>query len=86
MVKLRKGNVILRVDDDAPIDKYLAKGYSVIGANGEVIKQAFPTDSEELRQMVVKLETELSIAKKEIEKLKAEKQASKKSTKSKKAE
>lgn len=72
MIKLLRGNAILRVEDDAPIDKYLARGYSVVDNNNKIIQASVPTDGEELRTIVVTLQTQLDESREQINKLEAE--------------
>lgn len=72
MIKLLRGNAILRVEDDVPIDKYLARGYSVVDNNNKIIQASVPTDGEELRTIVVTLQTQLDESREQINKLEAE--------------
>jgi len=67
MLKIKRGNVILRIPDT---DKqhYLLKGYEVIGKNGEVIEtmkkdtSALEKENAELRALVEKLKADLKDA------------------------
>ena len=56
LIKVRRGNVILQVDDDADnVQRYLDKGYSLIDqVTEEIIKEAIPNDVGELRALVAK--------------------------------
>ena len=56
LTKVRRGNVILQIEDDADnIQRYLDKGYSLIDQETEeVIKEAIPNDVNELRALVAK--------------------------------
>ena len=56
LIKVRRGNVILEIEDDADnVQRYLDKGYSLIDQETEeVIKEAIPNDVNELRALVVK--------------------------------
>ncbi len=61
MVKVRRANVILQIEDDADnIQRYLDKGYSLIDPETEqVIKEAIPHDVGSLRAMVIKQQKEI---------------------------
>ena len=72
MLKIKRGNVILRIPDT---DKqhYLLKGYEVIGKNGEVIEtmkkdtSALEKENAELKALVEKLKADLQAASKQAE-------------------
>ena len=49
MANVRRANVFLTISDE-DIDKYMAKGYSLVDARGNVIKQSIPTDLLELQR------------------------------------
>lgn len=74
-IKVRRGNVILSVSKEE-VDNYLAKGFDILGQNGQVVKESIPND-------VPTLQAKLKSALEEIEKLKKELEAvtSKKPTK-----
>ena len=71
LIKVRRGNVILQIEDDADnIQRYLAKGYSLIDQKTEeIIKEAIPNDVNELRALVARQQ-------KTIEELRAKAQPS----------
>ena len=56
LTKVRRGNVILEVDDSVDnIQHYLNKGYSLIDQKTEeVVTEAIPNDATELRAMVMR--------------------------------
>lgn len=56
MIKVRRANVILEIEDDADnIQRYLDKGYSLIDQKTEeVIREAIPHDVNGLRALVAK--------------------------------
>ena len=56
MIKVRRANVILEIEDDADnVQRYLDKGYSLIDQKTEeVIKEAIPHDVNELRALVAR--------------------------------
>ena len=49
MVDVQRANVFLTIPEDQ-IDKYMAKGFSVVDANGKVIKQSVPTELGQLQK------------------------------------
>lgn len=49
MVNVQRANVFLTISDD-DIDKYMAKGYSIVDDRGNVIKQSIPVDLLELQK------------------------------------
>jgi BMFP domain-containing protein YqiC len=71
MVKVRRANVILDIEDDEnQIERYLAKGYSVVDNETEqVIREAIPFDTNELRSLVVKQNAEIEELQKRIAEL-----------------
>ena len=79
MVEVQRGNVCLNILE-ADIPKYMAKGFSVVDAYGNVIKQSVPTELGQL-QKAYSEHVELIKAKDiEIAKLKADLEALRKST------
>ena len=45
MAKIRRGNVVLRVSDEADVIKhYLQLGYDLVDESGAVLQKAVPTD------------------------------------------
>lgn len=75
MVKVRRANVILDIEDDADnIQRYLDKGYSVVDAvTEEVIQEAIPHDVGALRAMVIQQQNTIEQLEAEIANLKADK-------------
>lgn len=50
MVEVCRGNVYLDISNDE-IDKYMAKGFSIVDKNtGKIIKQSIPTSLDELQK------------------------------------
>lgn len=49
MVDVQRGNVFLTIDEE-DIEKYMAKGFSVVDAQGRVIRQSIPTSLSELQK------------------------------------
>ena len=79
MVKVRRGNVILRVAD-VDLQHYIDKGYSEIDANGNVIREAIPNDVRTLQnaftehqKKIQELEAEVLDLKEKLEKATAKK-------------
>ena len=71
MVDVQRGNVFLTIDEEE-IEKYMAKGFSVVDAQGRVIRESVPTD---LRQLQKAYSEHLAIIKQkdsEIASLKSE--------------
>lgn len=56
-VKIRKGNVILRVSEEE-VDRYIQNGYGIVGADGKVID---PKASEESKLLEKLLESQKTI-------------------------
>lgn len=81
MAEVQRGNVFLTIPDD-DIEKYMAKGFSVVDANGKVIRQSVPTEIGQLQKAysehvdeikkltakVASLESQLAEAKSGVEK------------------
>ena len=66
MTKVRKGNRELSVEDGS-VDSYIAEGYQIIDARGNVLKHSTTTsysglivENNELRQTVKRLETRIA--------------------------
>lgn len=49
MARVQRGNVVLRVSD-TEVNKYMAKGFSLIDEAGRVIKQSVPTELGQLQR------------------------------------
>ena len=71
MIKVVKGNVVLRVDDSL-LDFYVNKGYTAKTLDGEVIKEAIPTDVNSLRQAYLRSKSEIKALEEKIKSLEAE--------------
>lgn len=70
-VMIRRKNVFLDVAPEA-VDGYLAKGYDLVDANGNVIKQHVPTDFNDLKVEYDKQVAEIKELKAKIKTLEAE--------------
>ena len=77
-VKVRRGGTILHISKNL-VDRYMAKGFDVVDDKGNIVQASVPNDVTTLKlayethiAQIKKLETELSEARQEIEKLKAE--------------
>jgi len=75
MIKVVKGNVVLRVEDNL-LDFYVNKGFTAKSLDGTVIKEAIPTDVDSLKKAYFQLKKENDMLKKEIASLKAKPQRS----------
>ena len=71
MIKVVKGNVVLRVDDSL-MDFYVNKGYTAKTLDGEIIKEAIPTDSASLRKAYIASKSEIKTLKERISVLEEE--------------
>lgn len=71
MIKVVKGNVVLRVDDGL-MDFYVNKGYTAKTLDGQILKEAIPTDSASLRKAYIDSRNEVKTLKEKIEALEAE--------------
>ena len=71
MALVKRANVVLRVTT-AELDKYLAKGYSIIDENGNVIRQAEPNDLAAFRTAYVEQAKEIAALRTQIATLEAE--------------
>lgn len=76
MAEVQRGNVFLTIDD-ADINKYMAKGFSVVDKNGKVIKQSVPTELGQLQkaysehvELIKQKDTEIASLKAELQALK----------------
>lgn len=67
---IQRANVILEVSDEAA-ERYYKAGYSILDANGNVSKQALPSDIEELRVKYSELLAKVRQLERENEELKA---------------
>lgn len=64
---VKRANVVLEVPADEK-DDYIAQGYSILDAKGNVIEEALPNDVNTLKIMVSKLQKEIADLKKVAEK------------------
>ena len=71
MIKVVKGNVVLRVDDSL-CDFYVNKGYTAKTLDGKIIKEAVPTDVNSLRQAYLKCKNENKALTEKVKALEAE--------------
>lgn len=77
MVNVQKGNVFLNISNEE-VDKYMAKGFSIVDEFGRVIKQSIPTELGELQkaysdheEIIKKKDAEIAELKAEIQRLTA---------------
>lgn len=77
MADVKRGNVFLTIRDDE-IEKYMAKGFSVVDKNGKVIRESVPTELGQLQkaysentETIKKLTAENAQLKAELSKIKA---------------
>ncbi len=70
-IQVRRGNVYLTVSSNE-IDKYIAKGFDVVDANGNVLKASVPRDLGTLQKAYLTKENEIKELKAEIKRLKAQ--------------
>lgn len=71
MVTVKRANVILTIEDDE-VDKYYEKGFSILDAFGNVVKEGAPKEIGALQKLLQEKEVEVATLTKEIERLKAE--------------
>lgn len=71
MIKVVKGNVVLRVDDSL-MDFYVDKGYTAKSLDGEILKEAVPTDVNSLRKAYLKCKSEIKALEAKVSALEAE--------------
>ena len=67
-VKVKQGNVVLRVDPDE-VKKYFNMGYDVYGADGKIAKRAIPKDVPSLQKAFLDHEAEIAKLKERIAEL-----------------
>lgn len=79
MIKVVKGNVVLRVEDDM-LDYYVDRGFTAKSLDGTVLKKAIPTDADSLRKAYIESQKEIKALKEEIDALKQEIASSKSKT------
>jgi len=68
-VRVRRGGSILTIPATA-VDKYMAKGYSVIDSNGNILKASVPNDIPTLKAAYSRHLAEIKALKEEIMQLK----------------
>ena len=71
MIKVVKGNVVLRVDDSM-LDFYVNKGYTAKTLDGVILKEAVPTDINSLRQAYLRCKSENKALTEKVKALEAE--------------
>lgn len=67
----RRANKVIKIGDDL-LEKYIAQGYSITDADGNVIKKGTPTSANQLTAEYKKQEAEIASLKAENSALKAE--------------
>lgn len=85
MALMQRANVLLNVND-ANIERYLAKGYSLVDNAGNIVQEAKPHDVTALTEAYIKHEQEIAKLKAENEKLTAQVKKLRKELKSKAVE
>lgn len=68
--KVRKGNKILTVADDA-VERYINQGYSVIDETGAIVTKAVPVGNNQLRAEYIRMSETIENLTSEIKELKA---------------
>ena len=68
--KVRKGNKILTVADDA-VERYINQGYSVIDETGAIVTKAIPVGNNQLKAEYIRMSETIESLKAEIKELKA---------------
>lgn len=72
-VTVKRANVVLTVNQE-DVERYIKKGYDVLGEDGEVAVAATPNDPDTLKKAYMEHLAEIKELKAEIARLKAEKQ------------
>lgn len=83
LVEVRRGNVFLKITK-SEIERYIAKGFDLVDANGNVLKASVPTNIGTLQKAYTDHLEEIKKLKAEIESLKAQISAPAKSAPAKK--
>lgn len=65
---VRRANVVLKVRDEE-VDKYLARGFSLLNENGEVIRSATPNDLATFKEAYIRQSKEIEELNSQIEEL-----------------
>lgn len=68
---VQRANVVLKVRDEE-VDKYLARGFSLLNEDGEVIRSATPNDLATFKEAYIRQSKEIEELNSQIEELKAE--------------
>ena len=68
---VQRANVVLKVRDEE-VDKYLARGFSLLNEDGEVIRSATPNDLATFKEAYIRQSKEIEDLNSQIEELKAE--------------
>ena len=76
MVRVQRANVVLQVPEEQ-IKEYLAKGFDVLGDNGQVVQASVPNDVNVLKQKYVEFSNRIKVLEDEIASLKAKKTSTK---------
>ena len=71
MIKVVKGNVVLRVEDEM-LDYYVDRGYTAKTLDGVIIKEAVPTDAASLKKAYIEIKKEVKALQEENDTLKKE--------------
>jgi len=71
MVDVKRGNVILTVDDEEA-DKYFEKGYSILDSFGNIAKASVPSEKGTLQKAYVEMQEQLKMKDAEIASLKGQ--------------
>lgn len=69
MIKVKRANVVLTVDDDKK-DYYLAKGFNIYSQDGELLEEAIPVDIGVLQKAYVMQKAKIKALEAEIASLK----------------
>lgn len=70
-MKVRRANVVLTVTENE-MEKYLARGFTILDDSGKVIKKPIPNDVNALRKAYIEHEAEIAKLKAKIEQLEAQ--------------
>jgi len=76
MVRVQRANVILQVPEEQ-IKEYLAKGFDVLGNDGQVVQASVPNDVNLLKQKYVEFSNRIKALEDEIASLKVKKTSTK---------
>ena len=76
MVRVQRANVVLQVPEEQ-IKEYLAKGFDVLGNDGQVVQASVPNDVNLLKQKYVEFSNRIKALEDEVASLKAKKTSTK---------